>query len=687
MLYSCNWLQDYYATKLPKPDKLADLLSMHAFEAEAPRQAQGKNPKSNILEIDVLPNRAHDCLNHIGMAREIAAIEGKKLKLPKSKKIKVRKGNVKPLKVTIESAELVPRYTALVIEGVKLGKSPKKVQEYLAAVGVNSINNIVDLTNFVMLEIGQPLHAFDYDQIQGSSMNVRLAREGEKLETLDDQEFTMPNGALVIEDAKRLIDLAGIMGGKVSAISQSASRRTKNIVLQAANFQSTGIYKAKTVLRHTTQAANIYAHEIDPNLTMEALTRANQLLQEWGIGGNTVQVIDIYPKKVLPKHVSFDVSFAESLLGVSISKVQTKKILQDLGCKVTEKGGRLDVEIPTRRIDLTIEEDLVEEIGRMHGYENIPAEFPTASLIPPKRNRELYWQEMIRNSMKELGFTETYNYSFIGQKDLTHFAYTLREQAQLAELENPISEDFTYMRDSLLENLLKNIQNNYKKIEDIRIFEIGKIFKNSNKGLGETRMLGAVVHGGSFYNAKGIADFLFDSLGITGAWYDTFHATPQSSRPALWHTGKSAEIKIGSQEIGFVGEISAGITSNLKIRKSVAALHIDGDKLIQLASEEKGYRPLSKFPSTVRDIAILVPTQTQVIDIMNIMNIAGGTLVDDIDLFDMFEGGNLPEGKKNLAFHIVYQANDRTLESKEVDTLHNSIMKQIEENPSWEVRK
>jgi phenylalanyl-tRNA synthetase beta chain len=330
----------------------------------------------------------------------------------------------------------------------------------------------------------------------------------------------------------------------------------------------------------------------------------------------------------------------------------------------------------------------------MYGYENIPAQLPAASLIPPKRNREVYWQEMVRNTMKELGCSEAYNYSFIGQKDLAQFAYTLSEQAQLAELENPISEDFAYMRNSLLENLLKNIQKNQKtrlparqEFEIIRVFELGKVFTNSNKGLQEARMLGAVVSGGSFYAMKGIADFLFDSLGITGAWYDSFHIAARGSRPALWHTGKSAEVKVGSQEIGFVGEISAGITSNLKIEKSVAAFHLNLDKLISIASEEKSYRPLSKFPSVVRDIAILVPAQTKVIDVMNSMNIAGGELVCDIDLFDMFEGGNLPEGRKNLAFHIVYQARDRTLESKEVDTQHTSIIKHIEENPSWEVRK
>jgi phenylalanyl-tRNA synthetase beta chain len=683
MLFSYNWLQQYTQNKLPAPFKLADALSMHAFEAEEPIKAKG----DSVLEIDVLPNRAHDCLNHVGMAREIAAITGKKLKLPKSKKIKAQRGTLKPLKVTVEAKEEVPRYSAIVIEGVKLGKSPEKVQEYLAAVGVKSINNIVDLTNFVMLEMGQPLHAFDYDAIEGNTMNVRAAKAGEKLETLDDQVFELPAGALVIEDRERLIDLAGIMGGKVSAISSSASRRTKNIVLQAANFEATGIYKTKTVLRHSTQAANIYAHEIDPNFTMEALERANQLLQEWGIGGKITQAIDIYPKKVLPKKVLLNVSRAESLLGISVTNAQAKKILQDLGCAAAAKQESLEIEIPTRRIDITIQEDLIEEIGRIYGYENIPSELPVVSVTPPQKNRELFWQERVGNTMKELGFTEVYNYSFIGKKDLEQFRYNSEEQKSLIELENPISEDFMYMRDSLLENLLKNIQSNQKKIENVRIFEIGKVFSRKHKKFEEIKILGAVMHGKTFYNAKGVVDFLLQSLGVTNAWYDDYQAVPEKSRGAVWHNGKSAEIKIGSQEIGFVGEISSVITSNLKIGKSVAAFHINLDALVHFASEEREYRQLSKFPSSIRDVAILVPAQTKVADVMNIMNIAGGKFVSDIDLFDMYEGDSLPEGRKNLAFHIVYQANDKTLTSKEVDGLHTSIIKLIEENPSWEVRK
>jgi phenylalanyl-tRNA synthetase beta chain len=673
MLYSTRWLQNYLSTKLPTPEKLADLLSMHAFEVEGVQ----KKGKDSILDIDVLPNRAHDCLNHVGMAREIAALKGKKVKLPKTKKALVKKGSLRPLRVQIESSELVPRYTAFVIEGIKLGKSPKQVQEYLRAVGVNSINNIVDLTNFVMLEMGQPLHAFDYDQIKGSRMNVRPAKAGEKLETLDEQELKLPKGAMVIEDAERLIDLAGIKGGKNSGISKN----TKNIVLQAANFAAAPIYRTKNELKYTTQAADMYAHELDPNATMPALERANQLLQEWGIDGTIAQVIDIYPRKVATKRISLDLAHVDSLLGVSIPRVQAKQILQSLDCKVTEKGSVLQVEVPARRIDLAIPEDLVEEIGRIYGYENIPSTFPVASLIPPRRNNKRVWEELTRDTLQQLGFTEIYNYSFIAKNDPEIFQYSTE---QLVELENPISDEFFYMRPSLLENLLKNVRDNQKLHDDIRIFELGKIFPDKTQ---ETSMLGGFILAQGYYEAKGVIDFLMQSLGIANVWYDTYEATSDKSSSSLWHKGKSAEVKVGSKEVGFVGEISGRITSQLKIQKGIGAFHLNMEKLLALANENKEHRPASKFPSVIRDIAILAPSQTKVVDLMNAMKAKGQSIIQDIDLFDMYEGGNTLQGQKSFAFHIVYQANDRTLTNKEVDILHNNIITSLEGNSSWEVRK
>ncbi|MEK7542412.1 MAG: phenylalanine--tRNA ligase subunit beta [Patescibacteria group bacterium] len=684
MLFSYNWLQEYVKKELPKPEKLAELLNMHSFEVE-----NFKKTKDDwIFDIKVLPNRAHDCLCHTGIAREIAAITKGRMQLPKTKKIKTQKGKLAPLKVRIQSSELVPRYTALVIEGVTVGKSPKWLKERLQSVGVNSIDNVVDLANFVMLELGQPLHAFDYDRIEGNQMFIREAKKGEKLETLDEKALTLSEGMLVIQDAHRLIDLAGIKGGKVSGISHN----TENIVLQAANFNAASIYQTKSKLQYQTPAANIYAHQIDPSLTIEALERAAELLSELKIQGKITQVVDINPQKVKPKRIVLPMHFLESLLGIPILQKETKQILQSLDCKVKMRQSHMEVTVPLRRVDLTIPEDLAEEIGRIHGYETIPAIFPTVSLALPPKNSELLWQEKIRDAFKEIGFTEVYNYSLLGEKDFSQFFYSKKEKDGLVALENPQSSDFSHLRGSLMENLLKNVGDNQKKTRltarrVIRIFEIGNVFSKDQGKFNQTHMLGAIVSDGGFYEMKGICDFLLNSLGITDISYDEYQATPEKSRSALWNKAKSAELKVDSQEIGFLGEISSALASSVKITKPVGALSINVDKLILLASEEKAYQVPSRFPASTRDIAILVPLQTKVSEVMNVIERAGGTLVSDIDLFDIYEGENFEQGKKSLAFHIVYQADDRTLTALEVDTMHNQIIKAVQENPEWEVRK
>jgi len=680
MLFSYNWLQEYSKAKLPKPDKLADLLTMHAFEVENLEKRGG----DWILDIDVLPNRAHDTLNHMGMTREITAITGKTLRPLKKSAIRPKKGTLEPLKVTIQSPRKVPRYHAIVIEGVKVVDSPKWIKQRLEVLGINAINNVVDITNYVMMETGQPSHAFDYDKIQGHQMNITDSKKGEKIVTLEGQTLELPKGALVIEDAKGIIDLAGIKGGKASGISA----KTKHIVLQAASFDAKTIYRAKKQLGYTTPAADIYAYGIDANLSDEALERALYLLSQSG-GGEVVQVIDMYPVKVMQKSIQLDLNYAENLLGIRISEKDAKNILENLGCGVKKgKGARqLLLEAPTRRLDLTIPEDLVEEIGRIVGYEKIEPQLPKMPIQPAEVNQELFWQNRIKDSLKEAGFTEVYNYSFVGEKDLINFMYSEKDKGLLVQLQNPLNEEYKYMRSNLLENLIKNVAQNQRSVQNIRIFEAGKIFIQG-KQIEEISMIsGMLASENPFYEMKGVVDFMLNRLGISDIWYDQFKPSPQRSRSALWHQSRVAEIKVGITRIGFLGEISKAITTNMKLANRVAAFHIDFEKLVKLSMEEKEHRPLSKFPSVVRDIALLVPREVKVVDVLNRINQSGGVLVEDVDLFDMYEGAELPEGKKNLAFHIMYQSADKTLTGKEVDGIHNQIIKALEQDPEWEVRK
>ena len=310
-----------------------------------------------------------------------------------------------------------------------------------------------------------------------------------------------------------------------------------------------------------------------------------------------------------------------------------------------------------------------------------------SSLFPPQENEYLSWKAVAQNAMREAGLTELYNYSFIGVKDLDIFRYTKREKDLLVELENPISSEYEYMRSSLIENMLKSTVQNSRENDTVKIFEVGNVFYKEGGDYKEKAMLCGVITGDAFYEVKGVVDFLCERMGIKDVWYDNYKQTPNHSTTETWQKNKSAEIKIGSEEIGYVGVISPKITSQLKIQKGAAAFQIDFDLLRSLATKERAYIPASKFPPAFRDISILVPREIQIVEVMNIMNSAGGELVVDIDVFDIYEGKELGDDKKSLAFHVMYQSDSRTLLNTQVDKLHKKIINALKENPEWEVRE
>ena len=681
MVFSYNWLQSFFKRKLPTPEKLADLLSGHFAEVEEIR----KENKDFVLNIDVRPNRAGDCFSHLGIAREIAAILNYKLEIKNGKLIEDRNLKAKDfVRVDVKHREACPRYTARVIVEVKVGPSPKWLQERLKVCGLRPINNIVDIANYSMLESGQPLHAFDGEKIEGETIIVRFAKKGEKITTLDEEKYDLDNDILVIADLKTPLAIAGIKGGKKAEITD----RTKIVVLESANFNQRVIRRGSKKIDLKTDASWRFEHGIDPNLTEIAINQATRLIQEIAGGKITQGLVDFYPKKVLPKKIKLDFDYVEGLLGVKIPLGKIKNILKKLDFKIDEKRShqinQILVEVPTFRLDISIPEDLIEEIGRIYGYEKIPSVFPTAALIPPERNLDLFWEDIVKNILKEAGFTEIYNYSFISEKDISLYQFN-QSKSQVLEIENPTSADYQYLRPSLIPNLLKNVATNQNFFKEIRIFELGKIFQN--KKLREKRMLTGLITGEKFFEAKGVIDLLLTKLGISNFWYDEYKPTPEESKLSIWKTKKCAEIKIDHEEIGFLGEISSKILETLKINDKVVVFDIDFEKLSKLSSEETIYRPISRYPAAIRDIAILVPSDVLVEEVLNKIEIAGGPLIRDIDLFDIYEGEELPGGKKNLAFHIIYQAEDRALSSKEIDEIQEKIIKTLEEEQEWEVRK
>jgi phenylalanyl-tRNA synthetase beta chain len=681
MRFSYNWLQSFFDKKprsrtsslrgrLPNPEKLAEILTMHSFEVEGIDQSGN----DFVLDIDVLPNRT-DCYSHLGMAREISAILGLKLKeekwkLEEDKNLKAE--NFASIKVFSGCQ----RYSARIIFDAKVGESPDWIKERLEVCGIKSINNVVDITNYVMLELGQPLHAFDFEKIEGRKIVVRFAKKGEKILTLDEEKYDLNKDILVIADSKKPIAIAGIKGGKETGISE----KTKIILLESANFDPVTIRRGSIKLDLKTDASMRFSHGLDPNLAEIAINRAAYLISKIS-GGKVVKgILDYYPEKNFPKKVRLDSEKIESLLGIKIPKAEILKILKNLGFKVNQK---FIVEIPTFRRDVSTQEDLIEEIGRIYGYEKIKKKFPISALVPPKKNPEIFWENFVKDILVTLGFTEVYNYSFLSKEDVENFGFL----NEATEIENPISALYQFLRPSLIPNLIKNVQKNQNDFKEIKIFEIGKIFKNLQPkfGRGEKKALAGILTGEKFFEVKGVIDTLLKKMGISNFYFDFYQPTPEESKISIWQIKKSAEIKIDGEEIGFLGEISKKILEKYKIKDKIVAFDIDFEKLAKLATEEHEYQPFSIYPAIVRDISVLVPRDVLVEEVMDVIERTAGSLIRDIDLFDIYE--EIESERKSLAFHIIFQLRDRAILPDEAEEALQKIFENLEKNPNWEVRK
>ena len=605
MKFSYNFLQSLFEKKLPNPEKLGEILTLHAFEVESIE----KFKKDFVFDIDITPNRAADCLSHYGIAREISVLTGLKLR---SIEFDISIESDLLIDIDIKDTKECPRYTARIIEDVKVTQSPKEIKDRLMACGLEPINNIVDAANYVMLETGQPMHVFDLDKVD--KIIVRRAQK-EFIIGLDDKKYDLGSSILVITDSKKPIAIAGIKGGRDTGVDKN----TKRILLEAANFDQLLIRKASQRLNLKTDASFRFEHGYDPNLTELGINRLTEMIK-----GKPGKIIDKYPKKRTPLKIKLDVNRVEKLLGVEIKK--PFDILKSLGMGVKNNI----VTVPTFRPDITSEVDLIEEIGRIHGYSNLKSELPMIYMNPEIRNK---WIDKTQDILKMAGFTETYNYSFVSKKE------------KGVELENPFSEDMYYLRTSLLTNLIKTAKGN------VKLFEIGKVYGK------ERLMLAGIIAGkNKFYQLKGVVDLILQGLGITGNYYDLDY--------------KKAEIKVGNSCIGKIIDMN-----------NMSVFEIDFEKLTKLANDENEYMPISKYPVAIRDISILVNIDTRVSEIMNEIY-KHSYLIIDVDLFDIFEKDN----KKSLAFHIKYQSDKKTLESKEIDSIQKNIINGLE-SLGFKVRK
>jgi phenylalanyl-tRNA synthetase beta chain len=562
------------------------------------------------------------------------------------------------------------------------------MKERLASMGQKTINSVVDITNYVMWELGQPLHAFDFEKIQGGSMNIRLSKQGEELTTLDGATFALNDDTIVIEDAERLIDLAGIKGGTNTQIDTN----TDTIIFQAAIFDPAHIRRSTQELSIKTDAAVRYMHGFDPNLPPQALERAVALLEETNPEAKIIQAIDSNPNQVNPKKINLDVQYANRLLGTYLSIREIRQILERLGFEVGKEkklrvtSYQLQVTVPTHRLDINIPEDLVEEVGRIYGYHNIKPESPRAAIIAPLRNEQVFWRSMARGILAGFGFWEVYNYSMGSDNQGPEPSLTR------PELQNPISREFSRLRVALWSGILKNAARNEKNFDSPEIFEIGKVFYKDKDTISENEnCIFAISNskdagkGEGFYRIKGYLDEFFHKLGITDFYYDSALSKEEEECLAFLHPGRRANIVVDGAKIGFIGEIHPHTLQMHDVKRKVYCAEFNFAKVFSAAQDEHIYQKPSRFPEVVRDIAILVPAGTTVEEVSEVIESASGALLRDVDLFDMYEGENIPGGLKNLAFHLLFQSDERTLTSKEVDQEIAKITKALEEK-LWEVR-
>jgi len=696
MKFSYNWLKEY-VTKISSPQQVAADLTMGIFDVENVEQFNS----DWLLDIKVLTNRAHDCLSHLGIAREITAngsgeFSEPEIKLKEDKSLKIKDF----LSVEIKEPKLCPRYSARVVVDVKVGDSPQWLQERLKTCGLRPINNIVDITNYVMLECGQPLHAFDLDKVAEQKIIVRMAKPKEKIITLDEgrAERILNENILVIADSEKAIGIAGIKGGKGTEIDV----KTRRIALEAANFNPVNIRQSSKLLNLRTDASWRFENSPDMNLTVWALDRAAQLIAEL-VGGKVASgVIDVAAQVQKPWSAAVSHSYIESLLGIKIKPEQVLKIFArlDLPVKQIKKTKDLfyEVRVPTRRADLLNSEDLIEEIGRLFSYQNISSCMPTGELIPALENEQLLYLDETKDILTGLGFSEVYNYSLISEGDKKLYGLN-----NLAEPSNPLSQEQKYFRPNLAPGLIKNLQANLKYFqgaprrsqeEALRLFEEGRVFSQQGKKIIEQRKIGGLVFlpdarakDSAFYELKGVIEILFNELGLVDVWDDD-HI--QEGLPINWksilHPSKSAQIKVGQEILGYLGELHPLILSQMEIEARPAIFEFDFARIVELIDEERIYQAPSKYPAITRDLAIFVEANTKVEEVMNEIENAAGELLEDVDLFDVYEGEDLSEEQKSLAFHLIWQSPERNLSDVEINKLMEKIIKVLEEK-GWEIRK
>ncbi|MBI4843697.1 MAG: phenylalanine--tRNA ligase subunit beta [Nitrospirae bacterium] len=682
MKASYNWLKEFVDFNL-SPEELAHAITMAGLEVEEIKTVGN----DTVFDIGITPNR-QDCLSIRGIAREISAILG----LPfKDISATIENEEGEGPEVYIEEPDLCHRYSSRIITGVRPAPSPAWMAERLGACGIRPVSNIVDVTNYVLLETGQPLHAFDLDKLSGKKIVVKLADDSHKFTTLDEEERTLHKEVLLICDADRSVAVAGIMGGKETGVSDS----TASILLESAYFKPASIRKSSKRLGLITESSYRFERGIDKETITLSLDRAAQLIHELA-GGRISRTTDIYPSAFVPKPISVKFSKINSLIGVDIDRAFVEKTLRNFGFNPKTEGETIIVAPPSYRQDVTMDVDIVEEIARLYGYDRIPSTMPVMQMSPAPRHSGRELCRSLKTSMVKSGYFEVINYSFINPDALDMMLLPPADiRRNLVYIKNPLRKEESAMRTTLVPSLLNNIMTNLNRGEKmLRFFEISRVFLPSNGKLpGEILHLGIIFHKEksasiweasheSFYDVKGVVENILSEMKISNVSFLQNEAAPE---PYL-HPGKSCSITVDGERIGSIGALHPAAAKNFDIKGDVTISEIYLDSIITRNSSLAVYKPIPKYPYVERDAAFIVDDAVTVSEIEKEIFNARSDIIESVRLFDVYKGKPIPNDKKSLAFSIRYRSAERTLTDTEVDKLHGRIVDSVKANLKAELR-
>lgn len=638
--------------------------------------AEALGLKQAVVDFEITPNRP-DCLSMTGMAREAAATFGETLRYPDTNCISETDKKAEDfIQVEIKEPELCRRYAARIVTDVKIGQSPWWLQKRLMYAGMRPINNIVDITNFVMLEFGQPIHAFDIRQISDNRIVVECAEEGELFTTLDGTERELSKDMLLIKDGKRGVAIAGVMGGLNSEIEED----TTTILVESANFNGDSIRATSKKLGLRTEASSRFEKGIDPNLCQAAADRVCRLIELLGCGKVASGTVDVYPKEITAPSIDVRVDRINQVLGIELTAGEMIDIFEKLEMKVEGTGPVLKVTPPTVRQDMLAEVDFIEEVARMYGYDKLPVTLPKGSLESGK-SKERTLVDLARDTLCAMGLNEVQTYSFVSPKGVDDIRIGEDSwERDFVKILNPLGEENSVMRTILTPNMLEVLGRNYSRnIERVMAFEIGSTFSTNfirPEDLPDEQMglaIGLYGKGIDFFVLKGILEELFKNLGIKNPVFTS------ESDYGVYHPGRCARISVDDEELGIMGEIYPDVADKYGIGTRAYCCEMFFDSLIRHANIEKIYEPLPKYPATSRDIALLVEEDIQVGEIETIIKEEAGAILEQVQLFDVYRGKQVAEGKKSAAFALTYRDKNKTLTDEEVAKVHNKVLDALRE--------